>query len=99
MAVSVNISKVLMDLTGEPRTEIAIFEILKDAVEHRIEKIETELKRFEERYNMTFEEFKKKFSKDEIPESYSYDVEIDFLEWEGFISRISKYKSLLAALS
>lgn len=33
-----------MDITGEPRAEIAILVILKDAVEHRIEKIEVEIK-------------------------------------------------------
>lgn len=99
MTVSVNISKTLMDITGEPRTEIAVLEILKDAIEHRIEKIEAELKKFEEKYKMPFDVFKEKFNREEIPEPYSYSVETDYLEWEGLISRLSKYKSLLASLS
>lgn len=98
MTVSVNISKTLMDITGEPRPEIAILEILKDAVEYRIEKIEAELKRLEEKYHMTFEEFKEKFDREEIEEPYSYNVETDYLEWEGLISRLSKYRSLLTDL-
>ena len=99
MTVSVNISKTLMDITGEPRVEIAILEILKDAVEHRIEKIEAEIKRLEEKYQMAFEEFKTMFEKKEIPDSYSYDVEMDYLEWEGLISRLKKYKNVLSTLS
>ncbi len=99
MTVSVNISKALMDITGEPKAEIAVLEILKDAIEHRIEKIEAELKKFEEKYKMPFDVFKEKFNREEIPEPYSYSVEMDFLEWEGLINRMSKYKSLLASLS
>ena len=99
MTVSVNISKALMDITGEPRAEIAVLEILKDAIEHRIEKIEAELTKFEEKYKMPFDVFKEKFNRKEIPEPYSYSVEMDYLEWEGLIIRLSKYKSLLASLS
>ena len=99
MTVSVNISKTLMDITGEPRTEIAILSILKDAIEHRTEKVEAEIKSFEKKYAMTFEDFRDKFQKEEIPESYSYGVESDLLDWEGLVSRLAKYKSLLEPLS
>jgi hypothetical protein len=99
MTVSVNISKALLDITGEPKLEIAILEILKDAVEHRIEKIESEIKHFEEKYHLPFEKFKEKFDREEVPEPYSYDAERDYLEWEGLVSRLSKYKSLLPTLS
>lgn len=95
MPVATNISKTLLEITGEPRVEIAILDILKDAIEHRIEKIEKELKRFEEKYHVTFNEFKEKFDREEIHKPYSYDVEMDYLEWEGLVSRLSRYKSLL----
>lgn len=87
-----------MEITGEPRIEIAILELLKDAVEHRIEKIEAELRNLESKYHMTFDEFKNKFNNEEIRDSYSYGVETDYLEWESLINRLSKYKSLLATL-
>ncbi len=44
---------------------------------------------------MSFEEFKNKFNRGTIPDSYSYSVETDYLEWEGLINRLSKYSSLL----
>lgn len=98
MTITTNISKVLMDITGEPRPEIAIVELMTDAIDHRIEKIESEIKKYEEKYSMTFAEFKGKFDRDEIPDSYSYNVETDCLEWEGLESRLSNYKSLLSNL-
>ena len=98
MQATTNITKTLLEITGEPRLEIAILDILKDAIEHRIEKIERELKRFEEKYHMAFNEFKGKFDREEIPEPYSYDIEMDYLEWESLVSRLSKYKTLLSNL-
>lgn len=98
MTVAINISKVLMDITGEPRTELAILQIMKDAIEHRIEKIEAEIKKYEDKYKMTFGVFKEKFEKAEISESYSYEVENDYLEWEGLVNRHTKYNSMLATL-
>ncbi len=98
MTVITNISKVLLEITGDPRPESAILELLPDAIEHRIEKIQAELKRLEQKYNMGFEEFKDKFHKKAMPDSYSYEIETDYLEWEGLISRLSKYKSLLTSI-
>ncbi len=98
MTIATNISKTLIEITGEPRIEIAILELLKDAIEHRIEKINAEIKILEEKYHSSFEEFKSKFSSGKIPDSYSYSVETDYLEWEGLVSRLSKYNSLLSTL-
>lgn len=98
MTLAMNISKTLMEVTGEPRVEMAIYGLLKDAIEHRIEKLETEIQKHEERYSMTFKDFTEKFHKDGIPDSYGYNVETDYLEWEGLISRLNKYRSFLDSL-
>jgi predicted sugar kinase len=98
MTLATNITKTLMDLTGEPRVELAIMDLLKDAIEHRIEKIEKEINDYNNKYGMNFNEFKKKFEKDEIKDSYSYGVEMDYLEWEGLISRLDKYNKMLNEL-
>lgn len=98
MTLAKNISKTLLEVTGEPRVEMAIYGLLKDAIEHRIEKIETDIKKLEDKYLMTFEDFAERFHKETIPDSYSYNVETDYLEWEGLISRLNKYRSLLANL-
>lgn len=99
MTISVNISKTLLDITGEPRAEVAIFAILKDAVEHRIEKIEAGISSLEEKYGMPFKDFEEKFKASRISDPYGLEAEADFLEWEGLNSRLMKYKSLLSDLS
>jgi len=40
MVISTNILKILADITGEPRCDFAIRQILKDAIKHRVERIE-----------------------------------------------------------
>jgi hypothetical protein len=98
MSIATSITKILMDITGEPKLEPAIMEILKDAVEHRIEKIEGEIRIYEKKYSMSFEEFREKFEKDEIESSYSYEIEMDYFEWEGLVTRLRKYTDILKQL-
>ncbi len=47
---------------------------------------------------VTIKDFMEKFQKEEIPDSYGYNVETDYLEWEGLVSRLNKYKTLLDSL-
>lgn len=98
MTIGINVAKIIMELTGEPRIELAILDLLKDAVEHRIEKLKKEIHNYEKKYGMNFEAFKERFEKDEIPDSYIYEVEMDYLEWEGLVSRLKKYTRLLDEL-
>ena len=98
MNLATHIAKTITEITGEPRIELAIMDLLKDAIEHRIEKIRKEIDNYEKKYNMSFEEFKKKFENDEIENSYSYEVEMDYLEWEGLISRLNKNNKILNEL-
>ena len=66
---------------------VALHVALKDAVSHRLEIIESEIKRLESKYHLTFPDFKLKWEKGEIEQRYSYDVEKDYWEWEGLASR------------
>ncbi len=87
VGVASNLAKVLMDLTGETHLDIAIKETIKDALEHRLEKLNLEIQKYEDKYKMTFEEFDKKFRREKIANQYSYEVESDYLDWEGMIYR------------
>ncbi|MEK7241869.1 MAG: hypothetical protein AAB048_03725, partial [Planctomycetota bacterium] len=57
MNISPGMVKALTDMTGEPRIDIAIREIIRDAVEHRIERLQKEIEHLTEKYQMRFEEF------------------------------------------
>lgn len=98
MSISPGIMKVLSDVTGEPRVNLAIHDIIIDAVEHRLEKIQTEMKSFEEKYLMPFKEFDIKFQSELIPDQFSYKVEKDYLEWEGLMSRQRRLEAILQSI-
>ncbi len=90
MSLSPSTVRVVLDLTGTSDLNMAIKEISRDAVEHRIERIDDEIRELEKKYGMTFEEFKKSWESGKIRDKHSYEVEKDFWEWEGLVSRRNK---------
>ncbi len=90
MAIPKSALRVLTELTGEPRFEVALMITLKDTIDHKMERIEDELKKYENKYNISFEDFKKMGEEEKIPNQYSYEVEKDYLEWEGLLTRKEK---------
>ena len=95
MSISPNIMKVLSDITGQSRVDLAIHDIIRDAIEHRLEKIYIEIKGLEDKYLMSFKEFDLKFQSELIPDQFSHSVEKDYLEWEGLVSRRRKLEEIL----
>ena len=53
----------------------------------RVEKIDREIGVLEEKYCMSFEQFVMRGEEDAIPNQFSYEVERDYLEWDGLVSR------------
>lgn len=94
MTVTKSIEKVLIDLTGEPQAEVALHIALKDVVVHRLEIVESEIKKMETKHHVVFPEFRKKWEKGQIKQKYSYDVEKDYWEWEGLVSRKNKIEEI-----
>lgn len=82
------ISSILLELTSRVDLDSALISTITDAIEHRMEKCDEEIRKFETKYGMKFEEFKEKWEKNKLPEDrYSYNVEKDYWEWEAAISR------------
>lgn len=59
---------------------------------------EREIKGYELRYGMTFDEFASAWEKGEIPDRWSHPVERDYMEWEGLESERKKWLSLIRGL-
>ncbi|MFB6147715.1 MAG: hypothetical protein ABEJ66_02415 [Candidatus Nanohaloarchaea archaeon] len=97
--MSSDTAKLLKDVTGESHLDSAVRMTVRDALEHRLEKVEEGIEEFEEKYGMSFEEFEEKWENDEIDERYSYDVESDFWEWEGLVTRRKRIEEGLERLS
>jgi hypothetical protein len=47
--------------------------------------VEKKIQAFEQKYGMDFAAFDLKMQADEIPNSYSYEIEQDYLYWEAAI--------------
>jgi hypothetical protein len=82
-------AKTLTELTDEPRLEVALRLVLKDALEYRFEKVKEGLSQFRDKYGVAFPTFKKQWLTKKIPNRHSYPVERDYWEWEGLTSRLA----------
>lgn len=86
--------KIMTELTGEPIFERALPITLKDSIEHRLERINQELEIYQKKYRMDFTKFNALWAKEEVTNQSSYEVEKDFLEWDGLIMRKDKLEEL-----
>jgi hypothetical protein len=86
--------RALTELTGEPRFDVALLIALRDTVEHRLEKIDGAIHEYEQKYGMSFEQFRARGEDKGIPDQFSYEVESDYLEWDGLMSRKRKLERI-----
>jgi hypothetical protein len=86
--------RALTELTGEPRFDVALLIALRDTVEHRLEKIDEAIREYERKYDMPFERFQARGESEGIPDQFSYEVESDYLEWDGLMSRKRKLERI-----
>lgn len=92
MQLSKTTLKALTDITGEKRLDVAVSSTLRDALEHRLEIVKKDMKKFEKKYGMNFSEFKKRWQKGEIRNKFYYSVERDYIEWETLKTRKKRLK-------
>ena len=85
--VSPQLLKALTDLTGEIHLDSALRMVTQDAIAHRLESIAKQLQILDQKYGMSFEQFDVRFQAEEFSNQYSYEVEQDYLEWEGLLCR------------
>ncbi len=89
LEVPTQVAKTLTELTDEPRPEVALRLVLKDALEYRLGKVQESISNFRDKYDVAFSTFKKRWLAGEVPDRHSYPVEKDFWEWEGLVSRLA----------
>jgi len=100
--IETNISKplhrILSDLTGEERFDVALHLATKDLVRLKLKKAEEQIEKFTKRYKMDFETFKQAWKKGKILQKYSYEVEKDYWEWEAAVSDQKRLRQMLEQL-
>jgi hypothetical protein len=77
--------KLLNQLTGETHPDRALSLALKDLIGFKLEAVENRIRVYEQKYGMNFAVFDKKMQVEEMPDSYSYEIEQDYLYWEAAI--------------
>ena len=87
--------RALFELTGQVELGPAILMTLKDAIEHRLENIVTQLRSYELRYGMTFDQFEARGRNGDIQDRSSYRTEQDYFDWDSLVTRQQKLSELL----
>jgi hypothetical protein len=89
-------ARLLTELTGESRPDVAMLIVLKDAIAHRLEQIASEERRFESLYHQSFSDYKRHWEMEDKPEDYSLDAESDYLKWEALETRKARLENIQA---
>ena len=79
--------RVLTELTGEARTDVALTLMMRDYARQKLTEIDATLRRYEEKYGMPFEAYKQIWETEDREEHYAYQTEWDYLEWESLVTR------------
>ena len=79
--------RALTELTGEARSDAALTLMIRDYVRYKLAEIDAALRRFEEKYGMPFDAYRRIWETEDREEHYTYEAEQDYLEWEALITR------------
>ncbi len=85
--ISPQLLKVLTDITGEIHLDRALRIVTQEAVAHRLEHLAERRHDLEQKYGMSFTQFDAQFQAGDTPHQHSYEVEQDYLQWEGLLCR------------
>lgn len=91
--------RALTELTGQVELGPALLITLKDAIEHRLSAIADQIRVYESRYGMIFEEFQSRGRSGDLPAPTSYRTERDYFEWDSLITRRNKLNEILQWLA
>ena len=91
-------ARALRDVTGEPRPDVALLLVLRDAVAYRLGQIEADLHAFEAKYGMVFDEYRQRWESEDHDEDYRWDAERDYLAWEALVTQKNRLENVYSWL-
>ena len=89
-----DISRILDIMPGETG-EDKVINLLIEGIVSKLRECEAQIITFEAKYGMNFEDFERAWKDELLGESFSYKLERDYMEWEGFYLEKKKWFSLL----
>ncbi len=97
VTVSPRVGALLTQVTDLPDLEAALWKVLSDYIDLKTESIRAEIRAFESKWGMTFDEFGERCEEGTLEaDPYAYDVESDYWEWEAAETLLQHYQSLEA---
>jgi hypothetical protein len=93
------IYRILTDLTGERRFDMALHLATRDLLKLKLQEVERKVKALEKRYRMDFDDFKKAWGEGKITDKYSYEVEKYYWDWEASVTNKERLKEMLDLLT
>lgn len=93
--ISPRVGALLTQVTETPDLETALWRVLSDYLVMKISSLRERTKTFEEKWSMTFTEFSEEFKTGTLSQnSYDYEVESDYWEWEKAETLLEHYINL-----
>ena len=81
---------IYLDKIEGKTTQDKINSLIKNKFLFMLKECEEFIYQFEAKYGMEFKEFKNNWIRNKIRKKYSYEIEKDYMEWEGFVAEKNK---------
>jgi hypothetical protein len=95
ITVSPRVGVLLTQITETPDLETALWKVLSDHIDLKTRILRQRIEAFESKWGMTFEEFSARGEAETLgQDSYAYEVESDFWEWEEAETLLRHYEAL-----
>jgi hypothetical protein len=98
LALPKKVSQALVELTGEPREDVALVLLMRDYARHKLTEIDAALKQYEQKHGIPFEAYQRIWDSEDREEHYTYAAESDYLAWEALVTRRKRLESSFAWL-
>jgi len=97
MVLSPRAGLLLTKIADTPDLETALWKVLHDYTTLKIQQLAQQIKAFEQKWGMSFEEFSQRCEEGTLGQDpYAYEVESDFWEWEKAMTLLAHYEALQA---
>jgi hypothetical protein len=93
--ISLRAGNLLTKVAQTADLDAALWKVLSDYIELKIQALQAEVDRFEKKWGMAFVEFSEKCEAGTLDaDPYSYEVESDFWAWERTETLLEHYQAL-----
>jgi hypothetical protein len=95
LSVSPRVSVLLTRIAETPDLETALWKVLIEFFDLKVQSLQGQIRGFEAKWEMTFDEFAERFAQEKLSiDSYAYEAESDFWAWEKAETLLRYYQEM-----